>query len=214
MEKIVLEVEPDSAQVSDEKSEKLQANTSTKEVTTDTEDYDTKALVWKIDRWLMPFMMFTQMLQNVDCTALGYAAVWGMNSDLHLSTNQYTWIASMLFLGYLFFESIMALIAQHWHTGRVVGTFVTLWGLCMMAGALCTSFAGLAVQRFFLGALQSVITPAWVLISSIFYLKKEQTFRIVFWWSMNGVSLSVGGLISYGTGHIHVRSMGAWRWRK
>jgi MFS family permease len=156
--------------------------------------------------------MFTQMLQNVDSTALGYAAVWGMNKDLHLSTNQYTWTASMLFFGYLLFEWTMGLAAQHWHTGRVVGGVVTVWGLTMMSAALCTNFAGLATQRFFLGALQSVITPAWVLMSSIFYRKSEQTFRIIFWWSMNGVSLSFGGLVAFACGHINVSSLSPWKW--
>lgn len=158
--------------------------------------------------------MITQMLQNVDATSLSYAAVWGLTKDLHLSTNQFTWIASMVFFGYLIFEWPMGLVAQHWHTGKVVGTVVILWGLTMMATALCTDFGGLAAQRFFLGALQSILTPAWVLLSSIFYRREEQAFRIVFWWSMNGVSLGIGGILSFACGYIKVDHLPSWKWSK
>lgn len=156
--------------------------------------------------------MFTQMLQNVDATSLSYAAVWGLQKDLHISTAQYTWIASVLFFGYLLFEWPMGFVAQHWHTGKVVGTVVVLWGLCMMATALCSDFGGLAAQRFFLGALQSILTPAWVLLTSIFYLREEQAFRVVFWWSMNGVSLGVGGILSFACGYIDVKNVPSWKW--
>jgi MFS family permease len=123
--------------------------------------------------------MITQMLQNVDATSLSYAAVWGLTKDLHLDTNQFTWIASMVFFGYLIFEWPMGLVAQHWHTGKVVGTVVILWGLAMMATALCTNFGGLAAQRFFLGALQSILTPAWVLL-----VEHEWRFSRRWWHSL------------------------------
>ncbi|KAJ4386106.1 hypothetical protein N0V93_008998 [Gnomoniopsis smithogilvyi] len=171
-----------------------------------------RQLVRKIDRCLLPFMMITEMLHNIDATSLGYAAVWGMREDLHLSTNTYTWVSSMLFFGYMICEWPMGLVAQHWHTGRVVGAVVTAWGLCMMSAALCTNFGGFATQRFFLGALQSVINPAWVLMTSIFYKRDEQAFRIVFWWSMNGVSLAVGGMLSFGCGYIQVANIPSWKW--
>lgn len=154
------------------------------------------------------------MLQNIDATALGYSAVWGLETDLNLSTSQYTWVSSMLFFGYLVCEWPMGLAAQHYHTGRIVGGVVVIWGFCMMSSSLCSNFGGIATQRFFLGALQSVISPAWVLMTSIFYLKEEQAFRIVFWWSMNGVSIVWGGLLSYGCGYIHVGTLPSWKWSK
>jgi len=140
---------------------------------------DLKRLVRKIDLNLLPLMCFTQLLQNVDSTALGYSAVWGLESTLHLNSSQYSWVGGMVFFGYLIFEWPMGLAAQHFHTGKVIGIVVFFWGLTMMSCALTKDFAGIMVQRFVLGALQSIISPAWVLMTSIFYLKDEQTVTCV-----------------------------------
>lgn len=156
--------------------------------------------------------MITEMLHNIDATSLGYAAVWGMREDLRLSTDRYTWVSSMLFFGYLVCEWPMGLAAQHWHTGRVVGAVVAAWGLCMLSAALCRDFGGFAAQRFVLGALQSVVNPAWVLLTSIFYRRDEQAFRVVLWWSMNGVSLAAGGMLSFGCGYIEAAGLPSWKW--
>jgi MFS transporter, ACS family, allantoate permease len=120
----------------------------------------------------------------------------------------------MVFFGYLIFEWPMGLVAQHWHAGKVVGTVVILWGIAMMATALCTNFSGLAAQGSFLGALQGILTPAWVLLTSIFYLRREQAFQVVFRWSMNGVSLGVGGILSFACGYIKVDHLPWWKWCK
>lgn len=37
-------------------------------------------------------------------------------------------------------------------------------GICLMTTAGCTSYQGLYVQRFFLGALESGVSPAWMLV--------------------------------------------------
>jgi MFS family permease len=156
--------------------------------------------------------MVTQLLQNVDSTGLGYASVWGLTKDLKISTVQYTWVGSMPFFGYLFFEWPMSFVAQRFHTGRVVGVVVFFWGLTLMGTSITQNFAGLVSVRFILGALMSVTSPAWVLITSIFYRREEQAFRVMFWWSMNGLSLAVGGIISFCCGYIKVNNIPSWKW--
>jgi hypothetical protein len=39
-------------------------------------------------------------------------------------------------------------------------------GICLMTTAACTSYQGLYVQRFFLGALESGVSPGWMLVVS------------------------------------------------
>jgi hypothetical protein len=47
---------------------------------------------------------------------------------------------------------------------------------------LCHNFAGIAVQRFILGCLESVTTPAFILITSVWYTRSEQPLRVSTWW--------------------------------
>ncbi len=74
----------------------------------------------------------------------------------------------------------MSFVAQRFHTGRVVGVVVFFWRLTLMGTSITQDFAGLVSVRFILGALMSVTSPAWVLITSIFYRREEQAFRVMF----------------------------------
>ncbi|KAJ9098045.1 hypothetical protein QFC19_006480 [Naganishia cerealis] len=58
----------------------------------------------KIDRVLLPLLMSAYCLQYVDKSAMSYAAVFHFRQDNKLSANQYQWLGSCYYLGYLVFE--------------------------------------------------------------------------------------------------------------
>lgn len=49
--------------------------------------------------------------------------------------------------------------------------------------ALCSSFAGMATARFFLGAVESIIGPVFVIVTSNWWTRQEQALRTAFWLS-------------------------------
>ncbi len=51
----------------------------------------------------------------------------------------------------------MALLAQRYPTAKVVAVSVFLWSIVVMTTAACMNYAGLMLNRFFLG----VTEPAW-----------------------------------------------------
>lgn len=57
--------------------------------------------------------------------------------------------------------------------------------------ALCFNFAGIAAARFFLGLVESVIGPVFVIVTSNWWTRPEQAFRTAFWLSGTPVSISV-----------------------
>lgn len=56
------------------------------------------------------------------------------------------------------------------------------------------------------------VTPAFVLISSAWYARKDQPLRMGFWFAFNGIAQIVGGLLAYGLGHIDVPGIASWKW--
>ena len=54
--------------------------------------------------------------------------------------------------------------------------------------------------------------PSFILISSAFYAREEQAFRVRIWFSANGLANIVGGISAYGLGHIHVDGLSPWKW--
>lgn len=71
-----------------------------------------------------------------------------------------------------------------------------------MTTPACSSFAGIATNRFFLGVTEAVVNPAFVLIMSIWYTSPEQPLRLEAYYCTNGLATMFGGLIGYAVGHI------------
>lgn len=71
----------------------------------------------------------------------------------------------------------------------------------------------MAILRFLLGVFEAgVLSCAYMLISRV-YRRKEQAGRIGAVYFSGGFSLSFGGILSYGIGHMDgIAQMRAWQW--
>ncbi|CAI7638702.1 unnamed protein product [Penicillium crustosum] len=146
----------------------------------------------------------------LDKSCISYAALWGMKEDAHLVNDQYSWLTTIFYLGYMAGEFPINMLFQKFDIAKTCGIFIILWGatlLCMTAGH---NFAGLATARLFLGILEAGVSPCFVLLTTMFYTRSEQPLRTSIWFSMNGVANILGGLIAYGIGHLHA-ALPAWK---
>ncbi|RMY86018.1 hypothetical protein D0861_06160 [Hortaea werneckii] len=159
-----------------------------------------KKICRRVDWILMPLLCGTYMLQYIDKQTLSYSAVFDLFESTGTTSNQYSWLASIFYFGYLFFEWPASYLAQHFPTGRVVSIFVITWGCLLMITAACQNFAGLAVCRFFLGCCEALVTPTFMLLVGQFYIRKEQPARAGAFYCFNGVGSSVGGILFYAVG--------------
>lgn len=91
-----------------------------------------------------------------------------------------------------------------------VGVTIVIWGGVNMAMAACHNFQGLAAARFFLGFSEGTVSPAFIIITSNWYVKREHPIRVATWISMNGVSQILGALMMYGIGHAKM-ALAPWR---
>lgn len=66
------------------------------------------------------------------------------------------------------------------------------------------------VVRFLLGVSESVVTPGFVLYTSMFYTRKEQVMRTMLWAAMQGTFSILSSLAAYGLGHITNTLLRPW----
>lgn len=85
---------------------------------------------------------------------------------------------------------------------------LTSWRIIRHLGL--KNFAGLMVIRFLLGVSESVVTPGFVMYTSMFYTRREQVMRTMMWGCMQGVFTIVASLMSYGLGHITNTALRPW----
>ncbi|RSL54572.1 hypothetical protein CEP53_007391 [Fusarium sp. AF-6] len=174
-----------------------------------------KKVVRKLDCVIMPLMAFWQnptlyQLADLDKQSINQAAIFGLRDDLNLTGEQFSWAVSLFYLGQLCSEYPAAYLLSRLPITLYVGCTIVIWGGVNMAMAACQSFHGLAAARFFLGFTEGTVSPAFIILTSNWYVKREHPIRVATWVSMNGVSQIIGALMMYGIGQSNM-SLAPWR---
>lgn len=58
---------------------------------------------------------------------------------------------------------------------------ILVWSIALCSHAACKNFAGLFVVRLILGMCEGSITAGFMIVSSMFYTRNEQTLRVGYW---------------------------------
>ena len=77
--------------------------------------------------------------------------------------------------------------------------------------AAAFNYAGLLALRFFLGALEATVTPAFVLFVSIWYKRNEQAKRMNAWLCCNGIATLIMAPLAYGLSGATGAAIETWR---
>jgi MFS family permease len=168
-----------------------------------------KALVRRVDLILLPLLAGTYTLQYIDKSALAYSAVFDLLTSTNMSSNEYSWLASIFYFAYLVAEYPWNLLAQRTRLGKVVSGNIVAWGSMLMITAACSSFTGMAICRFLLGIFEAPITPCFMMIVGMWYTRAQQPFRAGVFYSCNGVGAMIGSLLTFGIGQI--KTIAVWR---
>ncbi|EZG04893.1 hypothetical protein H106_05156 [Trichophyton rubrum CBS 735.88] len=159
---------------------------------------DNKRLLKIIDWHLMPMMCVVYGLNYLDKTTLSYASVMGLKKDIHLIKDNYQWLGSMFYFGYLAWEYPTSVLLQRLPLAKYSAFCIVAWGLILTLFAVVHNFPGAVAIRFLLGVFEAAVTPGFALITSQWYTKHEQATRINIWFSFNGWAQIFGGLVAYG----------------
>lgn len=95
--------------------------------------------------------------------------------------------------------------------GKYTSANIFLWGLVLTFHVFAHNYSSLLALRFFLGALEATVTPAFVILTSAWYKKNEQAKRVGFWLSCNGVALLTVGPIAYGLAGASSPHLAMWK---
>ncbi|CAI7593544.1 unnamed protein product [Penicillium crustosum] len=163
---------------------------------------DDRRILRRIDICLIPVLFLSYLLQYLDKQAMGYSAILGLRTDMHLVGQDYSWASSLFYFGYMVASGIVALLIIRLPVGRFMSAAMGVWAAILMLTVLCKNANGLWAARFFLGFVESTIAPSMSVIISMWYKRSEQPIRQSAWFMGNVIGGLVGGLLGYGVGHI------------
>lgn len=148
---------------------------------------------------------------QIDKTTLSYAAIFGISDSLHLVGNQYSWLSSIFYFGFLIWQLPTNLLMQRFPTAKYMGINIVLWGIFLALQAVSPNFATIAALRGLSGAAEACADPSFMIITSMWYKRSEQPIRIGIWYSALGLGIAGGGILGYGIGQIR-GSLPSWKY--
>ncbi|KAI9375213.1 major facilitator superfamily domain-containing protein, partial [Aspergillus egyptiacus] len=181
---------------------------------------DEKRCLRRVDMVLMPVMFVTMALQYMDKACLTGAAMFGILTDLdllqvknyELDMTRYSYCTMIFYWGYLIGTPLAVVLAQKAPLAKYVSVMMFLWGGVTICTAAVNTYQGLLIQRFFLGFSEAAVSPAFSLVTAMWYRRHEHPLRIAIWYSSTGLGTLVGAMLLYGIGGIK-GALAAWRYQ-
>lgn len=174
------------------------------------------ALVRKLDMRIMPALFCLYFLNKLDQNAIANAKLNHLQKDLNLKGTEYNTCISILYVGYLFMQipSNMLLSSKKVRPSIYLSITTMLWAIVAASEAAVQSYKGLALVRFFLGAVEAPFYPGAVYLLSIFYTRKEIATRVSILYAGNIVAIAFAGLIAAAVFSTldGTHGIAGWRW--
>ncbi|RFU30475.1 hypothetical protein B7463_g5877, partial [Scytalidium lignicola] len=190
------------------RKDKALALLATHHVVFDPNSPEARRVLRKIDWRVMPLVFRVYLLQLMDKNALSFAAIMGVQKDTHLTADQYSWLGSMVYFGYLGGDIPAAYLMQRVPLAKYLSVMCMLWGIVVAMHAVCPNFASLAAVRLLLGFIEVCTTPAVMYITSSWYMKNEQITRVGLWYTTSGWAAVFGGFFAWAIYHAN-----SFRWQ-
>lgn len=104
----------------------------------------------------------------------------------------------------------LGMLLQRFPPVKVLGFNILAWGIILCCSSACQNTASIIAVRTLLGVCEAVIAPALILITSMWYTKREGTPRFGIWYCGLGAGQIVGGIVSFAAQHA-TSSFQGWR---
>lgn len=118
---------------------------------------DNKRILRKIDLVILPIMFGVYFLQQLDKSTLAYASVFGLVQNAHLTGQDFSWLASIVYVAQLVMQPIIAYFLVKLPTGKFAGVMVFGWGVVLSLMSIAKNYKGLLAARFFLGCFEASV---------------------------------------------------------
>ncbi|TEA10623.1 putative transporter [Colletotrichum sidae] len=173
-----------------------------------------KALVRKIDFYLMPILWIMYILNYVDRTNIGNAKIAGMQTDLNLTDDGYAWVLSIFFFGYLICEVPSNMILSRSRPSIFLPGIMLVWGALSALMSISNSYGALLGFRFVLGCVEAGFFPGVLYLLSCWYTRAELGKRFAIFYTAAVLSGAFGGLLAGAiTSNLHsAHGIAGWKW--
>lgn len=133
---------------------------------------DDARILRRIDLALLPLMLSVYFLQALDKATLSYASIFGLIDDTDLVGDEFSWLGSIVYLAQLIMQLPLAWALVKLPIGKFTSAMVLAWGITLTGMTWAHNFGQLMTARFFLGAFEACVGPAFVAITQMWWRRR------------------------------------------
>ena len=137
-------------------------------------------------RWLriIPAALVMYTISYVDRTNVSLALdpkISTMMHDLLMDDRMKGQAAGIFFLGYVLLQASGGYLANRWSAKRLVSICLVFWGVCAVGCGLAKTFGQFEMMRFLLGAAESSVYPATIVLLAHWFPRAERARANAAW---------------------------------
>ncbi|KAL3605082.1 hypothetical protein FPOAC2_00024 [Fusarium poae] len=98
---------------------------------------------------------------------ISHGAIFGLREDLDLTQGlRYSNCTMIFFCGFIIGCYPLSILGQKLPAAKVCAGICFFWGAVVLSTPACTSYGGFMTNRFFLGLIESGVSPVFMLVTS------------------------------------------------
>ncbi len=169
-------------------------------------------VISKVKWRLVPFLCLLYIINFVDRTNLGYAALT-MNKELGISMVAYGALASIFFVPYFLCEVPSNMLLNRYGARRWIARIMITWGIVTSLTMWVQSYWQIAGVRFLLGMMEAGFLPGVIFYLTVWLPQRERAWAIaVFSLGMPITILIAAPVSGWILDHVHLLGYSGWRW--
>jgi len=137
-------------------------------------------------RWLriVPVALLMYTIAYIDRTNVSLALdpkISSMMKDLFMDDGMKGEAAGIFFFGYLLLQIPGGWLASRWSARKTISLCLLAWGACAIGCGLAHTFRQFEIMRFFLGAAESGVFPATLVLLANWFPRSERARANSYW---------------------------------
>ncbi|KAF8922717.1 MFS general substrate transporter [Mucidula mucida] len=179
----------------------------------DTSSINESKLMRKVDIYVIPWLALLYLLNFLDRGTIGNAKLYGLETDISISDNQYLIALTLFFFPYALFEPVSNVLLRRLKPSIWLSLMIFFWGVVTTLHGILHNYGGLLAVRIFLGVAEAGMYPGIVFYISSWYKRSELGSRVAVFFSSATVAGAFSGLLAAAIHNMDgVAGLEGWRW--
>ncbi|KAL2391737.1 hypothetical protein ABEF93_000420 [Exophiala dermatitidis] len=178
-----------------------------------------KKIQRKIDYHFLLLLGLMHMIKSMDTANAAAVKVLQVGQpsnilkELHMTSDQYNWVQTFYYFGYIFMEAPMVSIMRKMLPHRYHSRILVSWGAVLACHAALHNRQGFYTARFFMGLMEGGMMPGHIAQLTNWYRSEDMQKPVMWLYGVQNCSGVLGSLLVYGISFLDGRGgLSAWRW--